>query len=156
MRRTDREIKDTEEMFDIIRRGDACHVALVDQGEPYIVALNYGFKWNDGSLNLYFHCAAAGKKLDIIKDSNNASFMIDVDHELVKGDNGCSWGMKYKSVIGKGTIEIVTDEDERKSGMDLIMNHYSGGTGFTYDSKVMAATVVLKLTVSEITGKKKI
>ncbi len=156
MRRTDREIKDVDEMLDIIRRGDACHLALVDQGEPYIVALNYGFEWIDGSLSLYFHCAASGKKLDIIKKNNTAGFMIDLDHELVTGDNGCSWGMKFKSVAGKGGIEVATDEEERKAGIDLIMNHYSGRTGFTYDSKVMAVTVVLRLSVSEITGKKKI
>lgn len=156
MRRSDREIKDIDGMLDIVRRGDVCRIALVDDGEPYIVALNYGFERSSGEFSLYFHCATSGRKLDIIRVNSRASFMIDVDHELVTGEEGCSWGMKYKSVIGNGNISIVTDEAERKKGIDLIMHHYSGRSGFTYDSKVMSATVVLKLTVSEITGKKKV
>lgn len=159
MRRTDREITDRNEIADILRKSDACHLALVENGMPYIVALNYGFSWD--SLNadmmpvLYFHCANAGRKLDVIRKNGNAAFFIDTGHELVRGEKDCDWSMKYQSVAGNGSIAFVEDEAEKKRGLDLLMNHYSGRTEFSYNEALFARTVVLKLTVASITGKKK-
>ena len=160
MRRTDREITDTKEMAAIIQKADTCHVALTDGGLPYIVALNYGVTWStekERSLPIfYFHCAPAGKKIDLLKTNDNAAFFIDTDHELVQGNADCDWGMKYKSVGGRGSLSIVRDPEEKKKGLDLIMNHYSGRTEFIYDEKVFSFTLILKMSVTEITGKKKI
>jgi len=160
MRRTDREITDSREMSTIIQKADICHIALIDGGLPYIIALNYGFTWQpekeSSQPTLYFHCALIGKKLDLLEIDSNAAFFIDTDHELVQGKADCEWGMKYKSVAGRGSISIVHDPVEKKKGLDLIMNHYSGHTEFAYDEKVFSVTHILKITVSEITGKKKI
>jgi len=160
MRRTDREITDTKEMTAIIQKADTCHIALIDNGLPYIVALNYGFIWStekESSLpTFYFHCAPMGKKIDLLEKNDNAAFFIDTDHELVQGSVDCDWGMRYKSIAGRGSLSIVRESEEKKKGLDSIMNHYSGRTEFVYDEKVFSFTHVLKMTVSEITGKKKI
>jgi len=160
MRRTDREITDTKDMAVIIQKADTCHVALIDGGLPYIVALNYGCAWSNETENtlptLYFHCAPIGKKIDLLEKNDNAAFFIDTDHELVQGKADCDWGMKYKSVGGRGSLSIVRDPEEKKKGLDLIMNHYSGRTEFIYDEKVFSFTLILKMSVTEITGKKKI
>jgi uncharacterized protein len=156
MRRSDREIHEKPEMIDILNRGDVCRIALVDGNDPYIVALNYGYIWPESGLTLYFHCATSGKKLEIINKNNSACFIVDVDHELVRGDKSCDWGMKYKSVVGRGSLEIVDDEAEKKTGLDALMHHYSGKSDFIYDNKILSITKVLKITVTNITGKKKI
>ena len=160
MRRTDREITDAKEMTAIIQKADTCYVALIDEGLPYLIALNYGCTWQtekERSLpTFYFHCAPIGKKIDLLEKNNITAFFIDTDHELVQGKADCDWGMKYKSVAGKGLISIERDPAEKKKGLDLIMNHYSGRTDFAYDEKVFSFTHILKMTVTEITGKKKI
>jgi Predicted flavin-nucleotide-binding protein len=159
MRRTDREITDQSEIANILQKSDACHLALVDDGRPYIVALNYGFAWDpsqEGSKPvIYFHCANAGKKLDIIRKNGAAAFFIDTGHELVRGEKDCDWSMKYQSVAGNGTVTIVENPEEKKLGLDLLMGHYSGRTEFTYNAALFERTVVLRLSVSAITGKKK-
>lgn len=156
MRRTDREIKNIEEMKDILSRADACRIALVDGARPYAVTLNYGIEWEGDLPVLYFHCARSGRKLDIIAKNPAACAIVDLDHELVGGPMGCDWGMKYRSVVIDGVIETVTDPAERKKGLDLLMYHYSGRTGFPYDSGEMAATIVLRLKAQSISGKKKV
>jgi nitroimidazol reductase NimA-like FMN-containing flavoprotein (pyridoxamine 5'-phosphate oxidase superfamily) len=155
MRRTDREVKDKAAIVDILERADACRLALVDGGEPYLVTMNYGFSWNGERPVLYFHCANAGRKLDIIRKNPRACFGVDVDHELVTGGNGCGWGMKYKSVVGTGEVVVVQDPSEREQGLQLLMRHYSGRTGFQFEENILAQTTVLKLTVDELSGKKK-
>lgn len=161
MRRSDREIKDREALTAILRDGDVCHLALVDGdrslgfARPYIVALNYGYSW-DGELPvLYFHCAAKGRKLDIIARNPEACVSVDTGHELVRGENGCDWGMKYRSVVGDGLVSLVSDATERTRALDLMMEHYSGRTGFRYDEKVLSVTVILKMELTAISGKQK-
>jgi len=155
VRRKDRELTEKTEMADVLQRGDVCHLALVDGAKPYIVALNYGFEWQDSYPVLYFHCALSGKKIDILTRNNAACFMVDVDHLLVTGEKGCDWGMQYKSVVGSGNLEQVRDTAEKKKALDLLMLHHSGRSGFDYDEKICTMTLVLKMVITDITGKKK-
>jgi nitroimidazol reductase NimA-like FMN-containing flavoprotein (pyridoxamine 5'-phosphate oxidase superfamily) len=155
MRRTDREITDHEEILAILTRGKVCHLALIDGTEPYVVALSYGVD-PDGEMPVfYFHCAREGKKIDCIRANPAGCLVIDIGHELVTGERGCDWGMKYSSVVARGRLEFVDTPDEKKKGLDLLMKQYSGRSGFSYDSKVFEMTTVLKMTAREITGKRK-
>ena len=155
MRRHDREIKDREALKAIFQDGDVCHLALVDEGRPYVVALNYGFLWDDDLPVLYFHCAAKGRKLDILARNPEACVAVDTGHELVRGETGCDWGMKYRSIVGEGRVSLVSDAAERLRALDLMMAHYSGQTGFKYDEKVLSVTVILKMELAAISGKQK-
>ncbi len=142
-------------MLSIIERGKVCHLALIDSGFPYVVPLNYGADL-DGELPVfYFHSAKSGKKIDCIRSNPSGCLAIDVGHELVTGETACEWSMNYASVIARGKLEIVEDPGEKKKGLDLLMRQYSGRTGFSFDPKEFAMTAVIKMTVSEITAKRK-
>jgi len=62
--------------------------------------------------------------------------------------------MNYESIMGAGSMSLVTDPEERKQGLDAIMAHY-GNSSPTYLPESLEYTVVLKLTISEMTGKRK-
>jgi len=154
MRRRDREVVGIKEMEDIISRCQVCHLALSDsQGHPYVVALNFGYQPGSPAV-LYFHCATAGKKLDLLRANPRASFMIDRELELIKSPMACDWGMNYESVMGTGSITIVSDPEERRRGLDLIMAHY-GNDSPAYLPAQLEVTLVLKLAITEMTGKRK-
>jgi len=155
VRRTDRELRDKDDLASILHKADTCHLALLDGDKPYIVALNYGIVWTGALPVLYFHCARTGKKLDLIAVNGSAFFMADTDHVLVGGETDCEWGMNYASVAGEGTVSIVEDMAERKAALDSLMNHYTGRTEFSYDAAVFGMTSILKLTVASLTGKRK-
>jgi len=153
MRKKEREITDINEISSIISHSDVCRIALSDNNIPYIVTMNFGYQEGAGN-RIYFHCAREGKKLEIIRRNNYACFEFDIDHQLNPGQNACDFGMSYKSVVGWGNIKIITDEEEKKSGLDCIMSHYSGRTGFSYNKAVFDKTIVLRLDISEMKGKK--
>lgn len=115
MRRKDREIKDFDKLLQIMRQCDSCVLALNDDGFPYMVPLNFGMDIEDGQLYLYFHCAMQGKKLDLIRKDNRATFEMDCDHSFILYDKRMSCTMGYSSVIGHGLIEFVEDEKNMKS-----------------------------------------
>ena len=154
MRKKEREITDINDVESIISRADVCRVALSENNTPYIVTMNFGYCGGDRQY-LYFHCANEGRKLDMIRTNNYVCFEFDTDHEVLKGEKACGWGMKYSSVIGYGRIFILADEIEKKEGLDHIMAHYGGKGVYSYDEKQLVLTTVLKLEIYEMTGKRK-
>ena len=154
MRRKDREIKEIIDLKNIVSKADVCRIAFAVNNTPYIVTLNFGYKW-DNDLILYFHCAKEGRKLDLMRQNNRVCFEMDIDHEIIKGETACEWTMKYKSIIGYGLLEIVGDSNEKKEGFGLIMDKYGFAGKKEYDEKLFNMTEILRLKVTEISGKKR-
>lgn len=150
MRRTEREITDQKEIEDIITRSDICRIALCNDGKPYMVPMNFGYK----DRVLYLHSAHDGEKMDIIKKNPNVCFEMEVDTILVPGPIGCKWTMHYKSVIGSGVAEIIKDEKEKAEALDIIMKQYAGDEKFEFLPKVLEMMCIIKVPVDEMTGKK--
>jgi uncharacterized protein len=154
MRRSDREISDIKDVEAIINNSDVCRVALANDNIPYVVTMNFGYISSPQRL-LYFHCAPAGKKLEMIRKNNYVCFEMDTDHQIMKGEKECEWGMKFSSVVGYGRISAVEELEEKLAGMSSIMSHYGAEAPFSYDEKVFSHTVILRLEITEMTGKKK-
>lgn len=149
MRRTDKQISDRDEIDGIMRRSKVCRLALVDGGGPYLVPLCFGY---DGSA-LYFHSAAAGKKIDLLKKNRNVCFEFDADAQVVPADASCGWTMRYRSVIGSGIAVFVEDPGEKRTALAAIMRQY-GGKESDYSDETLRKTAVIKVEIREITGKK--
>lgn len=154
MRRNDREVTDPLEIKAIIDKADSMRLAFSDNGVPYIIALNFGFQEGTPAV-FFFHSALEGRKLGLIERGGPVAFQLDVDHEMVWSDTGCGCSMRYASVAGLGSIAMIIDPDEKKAGLDILMRHYSERKEFNYDSSVLSKTAVFKLTVSEMTAKRK-
>lgn len=153
MRRSDREIKDRQEIIDVIGKCDVCRIALNDDGYPYIVPLNFGMREEDGTVVFYFHGAKEGKKYDLIRRDNRASFEMDCGHQLFLEEERGNCTMTYECVMGRGRIEIVPDE-EKEEALILLMEHYRSAD-FPFNRAVIPMTTVFKLVVEEMTGKRR-
>jgi uncharacterized protein len=153
MRQSRRAILDTGEIARILEQSDVCHLGLADGNQPYVVPLNYGYRLDGSNLTLYFHCAADGRKLDIIKRNNQACFQMDCDHELRLADRACGYSMNYASIIGSGPIERVDDPVERLLGLQLLMRHYSSRDDWAFAPENLARTTILRLQAVDFSGK---
>jgi len=153
MRRKDRQVYDVMDLEMIISRSDVCRIAFADNNMPYIVTMNFGYSGGENRV-FYFHCAGEGKKLDMISKNNFVSFEFDTDHKLYGGKKGCDWGMKFRSVVGYGNIDIITDHTEKIKAFNIIMDHYVPGKKFIFDNDSVNEAKILKLAISEMTGKK--
>ena len=148
MRKKEKQINDFDEIEEILGRASVCRVALCENDKPYIVPLCFGYK----EMALYFHCATEGKKLDILRKNNNVCFEVDVDCKISKTGKSCSWGMKYKSVIGFGKAEFIEDAESKRKALDIFMEHYSDES-FEYPQDAVNNTVVIKVEIESMTGK---
>jgi nitroimidazol reductase NimA-like FMN-containing flavoprotein (pyridoxamine 5'-phosphate oxidase superfamily) len=168
MRRKDREINGPSEILAIIEAADSCRLGLVDdrgpQPVPYVVAMNFGFEPGPGSPvgTFWFHCAKEGLKLELLRRRPEVCVQLDVDHEPVTNALGCGWGMKYASVLARGHACIVEDPEERRHGLDRLMDHYAhlwgvpeGARPYEYDAKSVALTTMFRVDVDSLTAKRK-
>ncbi len=147
MRRKDREITDFTEMLKALGECDCCRLGLVDENEAYIVPMSFGYEVTEGQLNLYFHCAGEGRKIDLISRNQTASFEADTAHLIVRGDTGCDFSARFKSVMGVGTVSIISNVTEKIYGLEKIMEHYTDRADWSFDRNALEKTTVLKLSV---------
>lgn len=155
MRQKNREVTEKNEILDIIRRCDVCRLALNDEGYPYIIPLNFGLKVNDDNITLIFHSALEGTKLDLIRKDNRVSFEMDCKHELQYFEDKGYCTMAYESVIGKGRVHIL-DEDEKAEALQVIMDQYHPEKKAYFNLEAISRTAVYILKVETLTGKRKL
>ncbi len=153
MRRSDREVTDFGEMVSIMEKCDVCRIALHDAEYPYILPLNFGMEIENEQVVLYFHGALEGKKYDLMEKDNRVSFEMDCEHHLVTSEEKGSCTMEYESVIGRGNMEYVPEE-EKYDALVCLMRHYHK-EDFPFQKEVMAQTKVFRLIVQEMTGKRR-
>ena len=155
MRRHDREITDKNEILEIMNLCDVCRLAFKDGAYPYILPLNFGIEEKDGHIILYFHSALEGYKTELIKRDNRVSFEMDCKHEL-KYDEGKGYcTMAYESVIGRGRVEVLPDE-EKANALRKIMGHYHRSEDTYFSPAARPRTLVYMLMIEEMTAKRKI
>jgi nitroimidazol reductase NimA-like FMN-containing flavoprotein (pyridoxamine 5'-phosphate oxidase superfamily) len=148
MRRSEREIKDKTVIDTIIRQCLVCRLGLSDGEEPYIVPLCFGY---DGQA-LYFHSASNGRKIDILRKNSRVCFEFDIPEGMREAEQGCRWGIKYRSVIGFGTAEIVDDQECKRRALKIMMAQYSD-KGYIFPEDIVTKTAVIKVVIARVTGK---
>ena len=155
MRRNDREITDEKSIEAFIAKEHIIRIAFYDNGEIYIVPVNYGYTNDSGQFAFYFHGAKAGRKYELSKGSPNIGFEIDGNYELLEADIACDFSAKFQSVVGTGKISIVEDREEKLKGLNFLMRQTSGNAEWQYSEEMMNAVAVYKVDVNKISCKAK-
>jgi nitroimidazol reductase NimA-like FMN-containing flavoprotein (pyridoxamine 5'-phosphate oxidase superfamily) len=156
MRRKDKEIINVEDKMKIIDQCKVCRLGLSENDKPYVIPLNYGYSFENNILTLFFHGAKEGRKVDIIKNNNQACFEIDCDNKLIEGENACKYGYAFKSVIGFGKIIILENKEEKNNGLNKIIKHQTGKElEYNFTDEGIKNVMVYKMEIEEFTGKQK-
>lgn len=155
MRRKDREITDPAILREMLDRCKVCRLGLLDGDEVYIVPMNFGYIWEGELPTLYFHCAAQGRKVDLLKKRPKVTVELDGAHQLGGGGGtACDYTYFYESLMGTGTAVFVEDEDSKRAALSAIMVHQTGREDFTFDEKWLKAVTVIQVEVAGLTGKR--
>lgn len=150
MRRKKNEVTDHQEMQGVIRASQVMRLALCLDNEPYVVPMSFGY---DGSA-LYFHCAAEGLKVDILRRNPRVCCLFE--HGLAfdpKGDNPCAWGFAYATVIVHGEAVQIKDPAEKLAALQVITEQYSTN-GELVPADKAGKVEVWKIGILEMTGKR--
>ena len=152
MRKADREIKDFEEIKELLDECQTIRLAMHDEPYPYVVPLSYGWEERNRQIFIYFHCAKEGKKLDLITKNGNVCFEAD----CLAGYKSTGHGVTadYRSLIAFGKAERVYGE-ELVRGLELLLAHCHVEGYSARECAAMGITAVVRITVDGITGKRR-
>ena len=153
MRRKDREVTDSIKIADIISRCTCCRIGFYDDGEVYIVPMNFGYEVRDNTYIFYFHGAKEGRKFDLIQKSPHVGFEMDTDYALHEGNIACGHSARFQSVIGNGIVSLVSAPEEKKRGLSLLMEHNTGKREWSFNEQRVNAVAVFKLVVTKLSCK---
>lgn len=148
MRKSKRQTTQAEALS-ILENGEYGIMSTVDpaDNEPYGVPLNFCLVNN----TIYFHCAAEGRKIDLMKANPKVSFCVVGQTEIDPEE----FTTKFESSIVKG-LACEVFEDEKQIALEGIIKKYSTefiSEGVDYIKRVGPQTTVYKITIESITGK---
>jgi len=155
MRRKDREINDSSAIEAFIAKEKILRIAFYDNGDIYIVPVNYGYINDNGKYYFYFHGAKAGRKYELAKHSPEVGFEIDGNYELLKADIACNFSAKFQSVIGTGMLSLVEDNHEKIKGLNTLMKQTTSRYEWNYDDEMLNGVAVFRLDVEKLSCKAK-
>ena len=129
MRRQDREITDPGQIGSILSRGRFCTFALVDDGEPYVCTLSYGY--DACGRRMFFHVAHEGRKLDVIRKKPDGCGTVIIDHGYTQGE--CEH--PFESVVLNGTFRIIDEPAEKRHALEVLVTQLEDDPGGFWGSR---------------------
>lgn len=149
LRRGDRLMSDAEALR-VLSEGEYGFLALASADGGYGVPVNYA---SDGE-RIYIHCAPEGRKLAAAEHDARATFCVVGATQV----QPAKFTTLYESVMVRGRVRVVEDDDERRHALRLIVAKYSPDhveTGMTYIEKSFARTAVIAVDAESFSGKAK-
>ena len=134
----------------ILQAGTSGVLALSGaDGQPYAVPLSYVYHAG----KIYFHCAKAGHKLDLLGQNPKASFCVIGQDRVAPA----KYTTLYRSVIVFGTVRELTDPAEKRAAIDALARRYAPDEpAESIDAEIARywdALCMLELAPAQITGK---
>ena len=83
MRRQDRAVTAPEKIRAVIDACAVCRLGLQDGRGVYVVPVNFGHTVEGGRHVFYFHGAAEGRKVDLVRRNGWAGFELDTGYRLL-------------------------------------------------------------------------
>lgn len=155
MRRKDRQVTNLSEINKIINMCKTCHIAMVEEGMPYLIPLSFGYEFENNQLVLYFHSANTGKKIDILKKNNHVCFEMCCEGEAIYEETSpCSSGYYFSSVHGFGEVEFLEENVEKAQALSAIMKHQMDAA-VTFAPEQVRSVCVFKIAAATFSAKQK-
>lgn len=150
MRRTDREIKDINEIFQVLGKCDTARIGINTPDYPYVVPVNFGASLENGVITIYFHGAKDGLKHTLINRDNRVCVEVDYfkGYKEIAGHVTC----EYESVIGYGNAEVITG-DEAVKGLKQLLKKAAFPECEALVCEAADITRVYKIVLLFVTGK---
>ena len=143
-------VKDNEECERIVRGTYQGVLSMSVDDEPYALPLNHAYV--DG--RFYFHCANAGRKLEVIKRNPRVTYVISKYYgdsaELAKalkchGD--------WESIVAQGRARIVSEDAELIADMRTYMAYYGHGD-YQHGDDLLGRTRMIVVDVERMTARR--
>ncbi len=154
------EITDKTIIKEMLHNAQYGTLAICSDNRPYSLPINF-VELDDA---LYFHGSQKGRKIDILKQNQWASFSVVEPYSLIQSYFSSTDGLAcpathfFKSVIIDGQINFVEEYDEKVAALSALMKKLQDEGGYKpldedIYKKIINATTIYKLIPDVIRAK---
>ncbi|MFH2126659.1 MAG: pyridoxamine 5'-phosphate oxidase family protein [Pseudomonadota bacterium] len=147
LRKTDKQINELAQA--ILERGNILCLAMCQDGQPYVVPMNYGCRQG----KLYMHTGPKGLKMEILAGNPKVSFTVMESVELMSAPNPCKWDVRYRSVVGLGRAALVEDLTEKAAGLEAIARQCGYNGDMNFPPEKVKGLAVICIEIDHLSGK---
>ncbi|MBI5934702.1 MAG: pyridoxamine 5'-phosphate oxidase family protein [Chloroflexi bacterium] len=143
---------DRETIYQILDEALICHVGFAEGGQPFVIPINFA-RVND---TIILHGAKASRLLKHIEAGNPVCVEATIVDGLVLARSVFHSSVNYRSVVLFGTGRLVTDEAEKMSALEAVVDHLIPGRwqeARLPTPKEMNATSVVSIQIDEASAK---
>ncbi len=97
-------------------------IATDYEGQPFIKPTSFAYDEDENAI--YIHGALAGRMRTNLELNPRVSFSIAEMGRLLPADTAKEVGVEYASVVVFGSMEVVSDADEARHGLQLLLDRY--------------------------------
>jgi uncharacterized protein len=110
---------------ELLRDAPFAYLAMVEQGGPYAVPLNFAYVGGRGDLDgrVYFH-TGEGRKTEALAADPRVCLAVVVGVAFDQGDSPCADGFSYRSLLVWGPARRIEDRDRRETALRAIVAKY--------------------------------
>ncbi|MCF6173566.1 MAG: pyridoxamine 5'-phosphate oxidase family protein [Campylobacteraceae bacterium] len=152
-----RDQKIIQEVLDLAEYGT---LAICKDNKPYSLPVNFVYL----DKCIYFHGSLKGRKIDILKKNQLASFSVVEPYSVIQSyfsstDNlACPSTHFFKSIMIDGRVEFVQNYEEKVQALSALMQKLQKEGGYKplgeeVYKKMINATTVCKIIIDSISGK---
>jgi nitroimidazol reductase NimA-like FMN-containing flavoprotein (pyridoxamine 5'-phosphate oxidase superfamily) len=158
-RRADRAMKSPAEIEALLSRAPFGYTATSVENQPF---LHVGLFWYDApSRRIYFHTAHEGRTRDNVLANPRVCFGVAEIGRLLPADTALEFSNEYASVIAFGRARLVEDDEEKRRGLQGLLDKYfpqlaPGRDYRPITEKEMARTSVFAIEIEGWSGKQKV
>ena len=153
MRRKDKEIRDKNEIEEILLTSMVGRLGTCANGIPYITPMN--FTYDKETSKIFLHCANEGRKLDNIRINPNVCFEVEEVKNVIVKLPTCASSVAYSSVIMFGSIKILSDLNAKNYALQKLAEKYAPqNPKVPFTDVMLNKTNVLEIEIKEMTAKR--
>ncbi len=143
-------IENREEIDRIITSCKTCFLAMSDEGNPYVVPMNFAL---DGDC-VILHSGQSGRKWETLRRNPRVCLHWMVGEELLWQDEsvGCSYRVGSKTVLAEGIAGFVEEYAEKERCMHKLMAQYSSLT-FRFGKPSIDHVGVIRVRIGKISAR---
>ena len=114
---------DFELACQVLDAGKICHVGFSLDGQPYVLPMSYG-RLDD---KLLLHGSIASRMMKNLADGLPCCVTVTHFDGMVYARSTFNSSMNYRSVMVFGNARLVTDPDEKRTGVQALVDHLMPG-----------------------------
>ena len=115
--------RDLQLACDIIDEARICHVGFTLDEQPYVVPMSLG---RDGD-QVLLHGSVVSRLMKSLADGLPCCITITHLDGLVLARSAFNSSMNYRSLMVFGTARLISDEEEKRHGFDILVEHLLPG-----------------------------